>query len=143
MPPTQRAGPIPIYFFVLIAVYCGASLVHFAHNAELLSYYPNMPVWFSRSKIYLAWFAITAVGASGLLSLKFGFRLLGLLLIGGYAALGFDGLGHYSLAPMSAHTAMMNATIWTEVVAAAFLLAATIALALSHLRSRHQASHCG
>lgn len=136
MPQIQPAARIPLHFFVLLAVYCGASLAHFVHNAELLSAYPNMPAWLSYSKIYLAWLGITAVGAAGLLFLKSRLRLLGLLLIGVYAALGFDGLGHYSLAPMAAHTATMNATIWSEVVAAALLLSATVVLTVSHLRRK-------
>ncbi len=49
-----------------------------------------------------------------------------------YAALGFDGLHHYHLAPASAHSAMMNFTIWFEVVTAAILLAV---LALQWKRS--------
>lgn len=48
--------------------------------------------------------------------------LLGLILVAVYALLGFDGLGHYAVAPMSAHTFTMNFTIWAEVVAAALLL---------------------
>ena len=60
--------------------------------------------------------------------------LPGLLLIAAYAGLGFDGLAHYTLAPMAAHSPAMNLTIWSEVVAAALLLAATIALAVKRLR---------
>lgn len=134
MSQTEPAARIPTLLFVLLVLYCGASLVHFVHNAELLSSYPNMPAWLTYSKVYFAWFAITAVGAAGLLFLKSGFRLVGLLLVGVYAALGFDGLGHYSLAPMGAHTATMNATIWSEVVAAALLLSTTVVLMVSHLR---------
>jgi hypothetical protein len=116
---------------VFLAVYCGASLIHFVHNAELISEYPNLPVWLTRAKVYLAWSAITSVGFAGLLLLRRGLRPLGLLLIAGYAALGFDGLGHYSRAPVSAHTFTMNATIWFEVVAAAALLTVAVALMLS------------
>src|SRR4051812_49110744 len=39
-----------------------------------------------------------------------------------YALLGFDGLGHYALAPVSLHTGTMNATIWLECGTAALLL---------------------
>lgn len=136
MPQAQSAARIPASFFVLLAVYCGASLVHFVHNAEFLSDYPNLPAWLTRSTVYLAWLAIAAVGTAGLLFLKSRFRLAGLLLIGGYAALGFDGLGHYARAPVSVHTLAMNATIWFEVVAAAALLAATVALMLRDLKGR-------
>jgi hypothetical protein len=45
-----------------------------------------------------------------------------------YAALGLDSLGHYVLAPMSAHTAAMNATIVLDVTAAALLLIEAVKL---------------
>jgi hypothetical protein len=48
-----------------------------------------------------------------------------------YAALGCDGLLHYTRAPMEAHTAAMNFTIWFEVVAAALLLATVLAMAVN------------
>ena len=102
-----------------------ASLLHFAHNAEFLADYPNMPAWISRAKVYAVWLGITAIGAAGYLLFRFGYPLIGLLVIAVYAILGFDGLGHYSLAPVSAHTAAMNLTIWLEVAAAAVLLMAT------------------
>jgi len=110
----------------LSVAYCIASLVHFAHNAELLSQYPNMPVWLSRSRVYAAWFAVTAIGALGLVVARSRYALLGFVLVAVYATLGFDGLGHYSLAPVSSHTLAMNLTIWFEVVAAAVLLMFTL-----------------
>ena len=57
-------------------------------------------------------------------------------LIAVYAAIGFDGLAHYTRAPLSAHTAMMNATIWLEAIAAALLLAAAVGQAAKQLRLR-------
>jgi hypothetical protein len=54
-----------------------------------------------------------------------GFRAAGLALIALYALLGFDGLLHYLLAPLAAHSVAMNLTIWIEVAAAAALLAVT------------------
>ena len=39
-----------------------------------------------------------------------------------YAALGLDSLGHYMVAPMSAHSLAMNASILSEAAAAAILL---------------------
>jgi hypothetical protein len=39
-----------------------------------------------------------------------------------YALLGFGGLDHYALAPVSAHSMVMNATILGEVIAASVLL---------------------
>ncbi|SRR5258706_8090061 len=107
---------------ILMLVYAGASLVHFAHNAEFLADYPNMPAWLSRLDVYGAWLAATAVGVLGYLLVLGGHHLSGLLVIAVYAVLGFDGLGHYARAPVAAHTATMNATIWIEVLAATLLL---------------------
>lgn len=107
----------------LSLTYCCASLIHFVHNAQFLDQYPNMPAWLSRTKVYAAWLAITTVGAIGLVVVRSGFAPAGLVLIAVYAALGFDGLAHYWLAPISAHTRVMNLTIWFEVAAAAALLA--------------------
>ena len=106
----------------LAAIYCCASLLHFVHNAEFLAQYPNMPAWLSRSKVYASWLLITAVGAIGLVIVRSRFVLAGLVIVAIYAALGFDGLGHYALAPIGAHTLTMNLTIWIEVAAAAVLL---------------------
>jgi hypothetical protein len=121
---------LPKHLLFLLALYCAASLAHFAHNAEFLGQYPNMPAWLSPLKVYAAWFGVTAVGLLGLLAARTRLRVLGVLIIAAYAALGFDGLAHYSLAPMSAHTFAMNFTIWCEVVTAAGLLAATSLLML-------------
>jgi hypothetical protein len=32
-----------------------ASLLHFAHNAQYLAQYPNLPPSWSRAEVYLAW----------------------------------------------------------------------------------------
>lgn len=106
----------------LSAAYCVASLLHFVHNAEYLALYPNMPAWLSRSGVYAAWLLVTAVGVVGLVVARSRLAPVGLVLVAVYAALGFDGLGHYALAPVSAHTLTMNLTIWLEVSAAAMLL---------------------
>jgi hypothetical protein len=116
----------PILLVALTAVYCLASLAHFVHNAEYLAQYPNMPLWLSRSKVYAAWLAITALGALGVAFFRGRHAVAGLLLLAIYAAFGFDGLGHYALAPVSSHTLAMNLTIWFEVVAAAPLLVAAL-----------------
>jgi hypothetical protein len=52
-----------------------------------------------------------------------------------YGALGLDALGHYTLAPSSAHTMAMNLTIWLEAGTALLLLAAVAGLMLRRLRS--------
>lgn len=126
----QAPARIPGFLFVSLAIYCGASLIHFVHNAEFVKDYPNLPIWLTRSKVYLAWLATASVGVAGVALLNLRFRLLGLLVVAGYAALGFAGLDHYRVAPLTAHTLAMNVTIWFEVVSAAVLLAATLVLLL-------------
>ena len=118
---------VPRHLPALMALYCVASFVHFAHNAEFLADYPNLPAWFSRGQVYLAWLAVTAVGALGVALLRAGWRRGGLAVVVAYALLGFAGLDHYAAAPMSAHTPAMNATIAFEVACAALLLAAALA----------------
>jgi hypothetical protein len=107
---------------VTMLAYCAASLIHFTHNATYIDAYPNLPDSLTPARVYLAWFAETALGACGYLLLSRGLRVIGLALIALYAVLGFDGLAHYSLAPMSAHTLAMNGSIWMEVLAATALL---------------------
>jgi hypothetical protein len=124
---SQASSRIPGTLLVLLSVYCAASLVHFAHNAEFLAYYPNLPAWLTRWQVYASWLLVTSVGVAGVMLLKFGFRTLGFLLVAAYAGLGFAGLDHYFVAPMSAHTLAMNATIWFEVVAASMVFVAALA----------------
>ena len=123
---TARHSDELAWVMALSLAYCLASFIHFFHNAEYLGQYPNMPAWISRAGVYAAWLAITGVGAIGLLVVRSRFAPAGLVLIAAYAALGFDGLAHYGLAPMSAHSLAMNLTIWLEVAAAAALLAAAL-----------------
>ncbi|MEA2559086.1 MAG: hypothetical protein QOH06_590 [Acidobacteriota bacterium] len=113
----------------LLLLYMAASLLHFTHNAEYISDYPNLPFWLSRVDVYLAWCGSAVVGILGYVLYRLGRRLSGLALLGAYAAFGFDGLLHYTRAPFSAHTTAMNFTIWFEVVAAALLLMAVLTLA--------------
>ena len=107
---------------VLLLIYGAASLVHFTHNAEFLAEYPNLPSSWTRADVYLGWIAMTLVGVAGWFLLSRGLFLTGLLILAGYAALGLDSLGHYVLAPLSAHTIAMNSTILAEVTAAALVL---------------------
>jgi len=106
----------------LVLVHAAASLVHFVHNATFLADYPNMPIWITPGGIYAVWLAEAAVGAAGVWLFLRG-RMIGLALIAIYAVLGFAGLDHYMLAPISAHTVAMNATIWLETVTGVVLLA--------------------
>lgn len=110
--------------------YLAASFLHFAHNAEYLNDYPNLPAWLSRPDVHAVWLGSAAAGVGGYALYRLGLRAAGLILLGLYAVFGFDGLLHYVRAPLAAHTAAMNFTIWLEVVAAAVLLVAVVAMAL-------------
>ena len=107
---------------VLMLVYGAASLVHFIHNAEFLADYPGLPETWTRAGVYSAWAAMSALGFTGWLLASRGYRVVGPLVVAVYAALGMDSLGHYVLAPMSAHSLGMNATILLEVTAAALVI---------------------
>jgi hypothetical protein len=107
---------------ILILAYCAASLLHFVHNAVYLHDYPNLPASLSAARIYAAWCGITAVGVVGYWLRRAGYRVAGLVALAVYAALGFAGLDHYTLAPVSAHSLAMNLTIGLEALAAAALL---------------------
>lgn len=122
---------------ILLLVYAAASLLHHIHNAVFLNDYPNMPAWLAPAGVYAAWTLEACIGAIGLLLLRRGKPIAGLLLIALYAGFGFDGFAHYSLAPMSAHTLAMNVTIWLEAAATALLLIA-VARALVQVGTSRQ-----
>lgn len=105
----------------LSLLYACASFLHFAHNAEYLADYPNLPGWITRGGVCAAWFGIAAIGAAGLACHASGRRHAGFLLLGVYAAFGFDGLLHYTRAPFADHSSAMNATIAFEFATAAAL----------------------
>ena len=107
---------------ILLVIYGVASLVHFWHNAEFIAEYPNLPVSWSGVHVYVAWIVMTLIGVAGWLLKSRGFVIAGLLVLAAYAALGLDSLGHYVLAPLSAHTLAMNSTILAEVTAAGLVL---------------------
>ena len=100
------------------AVFATASLIHHIHNAEFLADYPNMPAWLTRIGVYAAWLGATAVGVLG-------WWLRRRLLVALYACYGLASLGHYAVAPLSAHTPTMHLTILFEIAAAAALLFVT------------------
>lgn len=54
-------------------------------------------------------------------------KIAGLVVIGLCAGFDFDGMANYSLAAVSAHTAVMNLKVWFEVVTSAVLLVVVIA----------------
>ena len=115
--------PKPLW--LLLGLYFLASLAHFAHNAEFIAFYPNMPHWLTREKVYLAWLAVSSVGAAAVLLGRLGLPVLGTLLLAAYGALGLDGLGHYTLALCAEHTFATNFTIWFEVASGLALLFAS------------------
>jgi hypothetical protein len=106
----------------VLILYAAATLLHFAHNAEYLARYPNLPVSWSRADVYVAWCCITTLGVVGYVLFLRDHRGFGLSFLALYAALGFGGLLHYTRAPMAHHSAVMNVTIWTEAAAATLLL---------------------
>ncbi len=114
----------------LLLAYGAASLVHFTHNAEFLADYPGLPLSWTRGDVYLAWLAMTAVGLLGWWLLRRGHAIAGPLVLAAYAVLGLDSLGHYFLAPFAAHSVAMNATILTEVAAAALVLGYALILVI-------------
>lgn len=130
--PSQLRAALPW----LVFLYTAASFLHFAHNAEYLADYPNLPASFSRLQIYLAWCAIGAIGALGYVLFQYGKQVVGLCVLAAYAAFGFDGLLHYTRAPFASHTIMMNSTICLEAVAAGALLVAALGLLVTSQRSR-------
>src|SRR5215469_15529033 len=92
----------------LLALYAGTSLLHFTHNAEYLVQYPNLPAWWTRADVYLAWCCVMAVGLLGYALYRGGFHRVGLTVLAIYGCLGLDGLLHYTRAPIAHHTAAMN-----------------------------------
>jgi hypothetical protein len=114
----------------LILIYGAASLVHFLHNAVYLGSYPNMPAWLTPLGVLASWLVVAATGVVGYWLLRKGWTAAGLIAIALYAVLGFDSLAHYTLAPVSAHSWAMNATILFEVTAASALLFAVARVAV-------------
>ena len=50
----------------LLVLYSAASFLHFAHNAEYLGDYPNLPAWLTPSGVYFAWAGLASLGVVGL-----------------------------------------------------------------------------
>ena len=120
---------------VLLLAYCAASLFHYAHNAAFLDQYPNMPAWLSPARVCVAWVGVTLVGLAGYALVRRGYRIAGLIAVAVYGALGLDVLGHYGLAPLSAHTPIMHLTIGLEAATALLLLITVLKLLTSRVPS--------
>jgi hypothetical protein len=103
-----------------------ASLVHFVHNALYIGAYPNLPMWITPLVVCASWLVVAGTGSIGYWLYRSGSRAIGLMLIGVYALLGFGGLDHYAVAPVSAHSMAMNATILGEAIAASVLLVVVV-----------------
>jgi hypothetical protein len=118
----QPTSPhLPKGLWALAALYCIASLIHFAHNAEYIAFYPNMPAWLTREQVYLVWLAISGFGVIGIAFAAMGWRMVAAAFLAAYGAFGLDGLGHYALALCSEHSLAMNLTIAFEAVAGVLL----------------------
>jgi hypothetical protein len=103
-------------------VYVAASLLHFVHNGIHLHDYPHMPAWLTSAGVYAAWGAISALGACGYWLYRRRSAGAGRLVIGIYGLCGLGALEHYALAPVAAHSWLMNLSIAAEALAAAALL---------------------
>jgi len=135
---SPRPAIQPDVLLVLLVAYGAASLFHYSHNAEFLNEYPNLPAWLSRAQVYGAWLGVTAVGLIGYFLVRWRYQLPGLIVLAVYGLLGLDGLGHYAVAPPSAHTLTMNLTVWLEVVTAVLLLAAVATFMFKLSRQGHK-----
>ena len=110
----------PLLTFMLL--YGATSLTHFIHNAVYLDLYPNLPTWLTPLGVLASWLVTAGIGAVGYWLFRKISPPVGLAVIAVYAALGFAGLDHYTLAPISAHSWAMNTTIVAEAIGASALL---------------------
>lgn len=136
---SERAAIRIDVLLIFLVVYAAASLFHYSHNAEFLNEYTNMPAWLSRAQVYTAWLGVTAIGLVGYFVVRWRYQIAGLFVLAVYGLLGLDGLGHYAVAPPSAHTLTMHITIWLEVATAALLLASVVTCML-RLSQQHHAN---
>ena len=127
--PWQRLARIlPPHLWLLLALHAVASLAHFAHNAETIAFYPNMPAWLTPGDVYGVWLALSGLAVGGLLLLAIGRWRSGIALIAAYGASGLDGLGHYALALCAQHSLAANLTIGAEAFSGVLLMLASLRL---------------
>lgn len=128
MSPERDAANSNLLLGFLMAYMVGSFIHHF-HNAQFIDEYPNMPRGVPVAIVYVVWGTVTAIGLIGYYFARRGRELVGLALVGVYAAYGLFVLGHYKLAPVSAHTMGANLTIGLELITAVLLLG-TVAVLL-------------
>ena len=133
--------PVQKTLLILLLIYGVASLIHFVHNAEFLSDYPNLPASWTSTGVYFAWIGLTIVGVVGWVLVNREYQIVGLLVLAIYAMLGLDSLGHYVLAPLSEHSVTMNSTILLEVVTAAFVLIEIMRQLAQQISQRESPKH--
>jgi hypothetical protein len=114
----KNQSPFQQRLNLLMMAFAAASLVHFIHNAEFINEYPGLPKNWTTKGVYGAWLIMTLFGFIAWWLTQTKLRTLGLVLVMLYALCGLDSLGHYWVAPFSAHRAMMNLTILFEVLCA-------------------------
>lgn len=120
----------------VITVYCSVCLYLFMRNMVFIDEYPNMPDWISTIGVTIAWIGITCIGLVCWLLILRDKRFIGLIAIVGYGALSFNGLGHYSLEPVSAHTYIVNLAIWIEVITVWVVLLIVTGFIVSNLNKQ-------
>lgn len=111
-PPLLPSEPhIPSHVWAIAALYGLCTFAHFAHNAEFLAYYPNLPDEFTREVIYLLWMGLSTVGMVALPVYMLGRCITALLLLALYGLLGLSCLAHYSVGAVDEHTLTANLLI--------------------------------
>jgi hypothetical protein len=106
---------------VWIAIFLVCSLIHFVHNAVFLTDYPGLPQTWKPSGVMAVWLVMGALLVSGGIALKRGRPVIGTILLAIAVIMGFDSLAHYVVAKLTAHTFVMNLTIFLDVGAAILL----------------------
>ena len=58
----MQSPSLPKHIQALFLIFFIANLTHFIHNAEHIAFYPGIPAWLTREKVYLAWLSGVSVG---------------------------------------------------------------------------------
>lgn len=122
----------------IIILYCSASLFHFMHNAIYIDEYPDLSGGVSAIGVSIAWIGFTCIGLVSYVLIHRDKRFIVPILLVAYGALEFDGMGHYSLEPISSHTYMLNVAIWFEAIAALVSLVILTGLTINYFKGRSE-----